>query len=160
MAMTARTRYVFLGAGGVLAAGLVGGLVAYLEGGLPAAAAQSRPEQFRYVPADAHLVAFANVGAVMASDLRGRSQERHPNGGEPEFESRTGIRERAFRTYYRGHPPCGSDSCGFASTAGGAARTVSDRGRVDASAELALPVCRCGQERRHPRLGRWFHLPA
>jgi hypothetical protein len=92
MAMTARTRYVFLGAGGVLAAGLVGGLVAYLEGGLPAAAAQSRPEQFRYVPADAHLVAFANVRAVMASDLRGRLQERHPNGGEPEFESRTGIR--------------------------------------------------------------------
>ena len=90
--MNARTRYVFLGAGGVLAAGLVGGLAAYLQGGLPAAAAQGRPDQFRYVPADAHFVAYADVRAVMTSDLRERMQRRRPGDEEPEFESRTGIR--------------------------------------------------------------------
>ena len=90
--MTARTRYVFLGAGGVLAAGLVGGLAAYLQGGLPAAAAQGRPDQFRYIPADAHLVAFADVRAVMTSDLRERMRERPPEDDGANFESRTGIR--------------------------------------------------------------------
>jgi hypothetical protein len=90
--MTARTCCVFLGAGGVLAAGLVGGLAAYLQGGLPAAAAQGRPDQFRYIPADAHLVAFADVRAVMTSDLRARMQERQPEDDGLDFESRTGIR--------------------------------------------------------------------
>ena len=90
--MTARTRYVFLGAGGVLAAGLVGGFAAYLQGGLPAAAAQGRPDQFRYIPPDAHLVAFADVRAMMSSDLRERIRERQPEDDGADFESRTGIR--------------------------------------------------------------------
>ena len=90
--MTTRTCCVCLGAGGVLAAGLAGGLAAYLQGGLPAAAAQGQPDQFRYLPADAHFVAFADVRAVMSSDLRERMEERRPEEAEPEFESRTGIR--------------------------------------------------------------------
>ena len=90
--MTTRTCCVCLGAGGILAAGLVGGLAAYLQGGLPAAAAQGRPDQFRYVPADAHFVAFADVRAVMTSDLRERMRDRQPDDEESEFESRTGIR--------------------------------------------------------------------
>ena len=64
--MTTRTCCVCLGAGGILAAGLAGGLAAYLQGGLPTAAAQGRPDHFRYIPADAHLVAFADVRAVMS----------------------------------------------------------------------------------------------
>ena len=90
--MTTRTCCVCLGAGGVLAAGLVGGFAAYLQGGLPAAAAQGRPDHLRYIPADAHLVAFADVRAVMSSDLRARMGERQPPDDEADFESRTGIR--------------------------------------------------------------------
>ena len=89
--MTTRTCCVCLGAGGVLAAGLVGGLAAYLQGG-PAAAAQGRPDHFRYVPADAHTIAFADVRAVMTSDLRARMRDRQSDDERPEFESRTGIR--------------------------------------------------------------------
>ncbi len=89
--MTTRTCCVCLGAGGILAAGLVGGLAAYLQGG-PAAAAQGRPDHFRYIPADAHLVAFADVRAVMTSDLRARMQERQPEDDGSDFELRTGIR--------------------------------------------------------------------
>ena len=89
--MTTRTCCVCVGAGGILAAGLAGGLAAYLQGGLPAAAAQGRPDQFRYIPADAHLVAFADVRAVMRSDLRERMRERQPEGDPSDFESRTGI---------------------------------------------------------------------
>ena len=90
--MTTRTCCVCLGAGGILAAGIVGGLAAYLQGGLPAAAAQGRPDHFRYVPADAHVIAFADVRAVMTSDLRERIRDRQPEDEAPEFESRTGIR--------------------------------------------------------------------
>lgn len=90
--MTTRTCCVCLGAGGILAAGLAGGLAAYLQGGLPTAAAQGRPDHFRYIPADAHLVAFADVRAVMTSDLRARMQERQPADDGSDFELRTGIR--------------------------------------------------------------------
>ena len=90
--MTTRTCCVCLGAGGILAAGLAGGLAAYLQGGLPAAAAERRPDHFRYIPADAHFVAFADVRAVMTSDLSSRMRDRLPVDDEPDFESRTGIR--------------------------------------------------------------------
>lgn len=90
--MTTRTCCVCIGAGGVLAAGLAGGFAAYLQGGLPAAAAQTRPDHFRYVPAAAHFVAFADVRAVVSSGLSGRLEGRRPEEAEPEFETRTGIR--------------------------------------------------------------------
>lgn len=90
--MTTRTCCVCLGAGGILAAGLAGGLAAYLQGKLPAAAAERRPDHFRYIPADAQFVAFADVQAVMTSDLSSRMRDRLPADNEPDFESRTGIR--------------------------------------------------------------------
>ena len=54
----------------MLVVGLGGGLVAYLAynrvAGLPAGV----PPEMRYVPADAAVVAFADVRAVMNSELR------------------------------------------------------------------------------------------
>jgi hypothetical protein len=68
--MTKRTRYFVIAAGAVLVVGLGGGLVAYLAYnrvvGLPA----GLPAELRYVPADAEMVAFANVRAIMDSELR------------------------------------------------------------------------------------------
>ena len=90
--MTTRTCCVCIGAGGILAAGLAGGLAAYLQGGLPAAAAERRPDHFRYIPTDAQFIAFADVRAVMTSDLSSRMRDRLPADDEPDFESRTGIR--------------------------------------------------------------------
>jgi len=68
--MTKKTRYFIVAAGAVLVVGLGGGLIAYLAynrmAGLPAGVA---PEM-RYVPANAAVVAFADVRAVMSSELR------------------------------------------------------------------------------------------
>ena len=90
--MTVQTRYALVGASGVLALGLGGGLFAYPQGALPTAAAQSRPEEFRYVPAAANIVAFANVRDVMSSDFRQRMLEFVTDGtGQQEFQERTGI---------------------------------------------------------------------
>ena len=90
--MTVQTRYALVGASGVLALGLAGGLVAYLQGGLPIASAQTRPDAFRYVPAAANVVAFANVRDVMYSDFRQQMREFVPDGaGQAEFQERTGI---------------------------------------------------------------------
>jgi hypothetical protein len=68
--MTNKTRYFILSAAAVLVIGLGGGLVAYLAytraGGLPAGV----PTEVRYVPADAEVVAFADVRKIMDSELR------------------------------------------------------------------------------------------
>jgi hypothetical protein len=68
--MTKKTRYFVVAAGAVLVVGLGGGLVAYLAynrvAGLPAGV----PPEMRYVPANAAVVAFADVRAVMGSELR------------------------------------------------------------------------------------------
>ncbi len=67
--MTKKTRYFVLAAGAVLIVGLGGGLVAYLAYNR-AGVAGGLPPEMRYVPADVALVAFADVRAVMNSDLR------------------------------------------------------------------------------------------
>src|SRR5687768_14107609 len=67
--MTKKTRYFLLGSVGVLAVGLGGGLIAYLaynRGAVPPGV----PPEVRYVPANAEVVAFANVQEVMNSELR------------------------------------------------------------------------------------------
>jgi len=68
--MTRKTRYFVVAAGAVLVVGLGGGLIAYLAynrvAGLPAGV----PPEMRYVPANAAVVAFADVHAVMNSELR------------------------------------------------------------------------------------------
>jgi hypothetical protein len=68
--MTRKTRYFIVAAGAVLVVGLGGGLIAYFAynrvAGLPAGV----PPEMRYVPANASVVAFADVRAVMGSELR------------------------------------------------------------------------------------------
>ena len=88
-----RTRYVLCGGASVLIVGFLGGLVAYLEGGPSAlAVAQGRPDQFRYLPAEASVVAFANVRDVMYSDFRQRFRQIQPDlDGQREFQEQTGI---------------------------------------------------------------------
>lgn len=91
--MTTRTRYVVLGGAGVLVAGLAGGLGAWLSGNLPGLVlAQERPDELRYLPAEATLISFANVREVMDSELRRRLREIQPDlGRRREFRERTGI---------------------------------------------------------------------
>ena len=76
--MTKKTRYFMAGSAAILVAGLGTGLVAYYGGGFPSlSASRSGPAELSYVPADASLVAYANVREVMDSQLRQRLKERH-----------------------------------------------------------------------------------
>jgi hypothetical protein len=68
--MTKRTRYFVITAGAVLVVGLGGGLIAYLAYNRIAGVPAGLPHEVRYVPADAEVVAFANVRAIMDSELR------------------------------------------------------------------------------------------
>jgi len=92
--MTKTTRYFLLGAAAVMVVGLCTGLVAYFGGGLPSlSAAPTGPPELSYVPADAAVVAYANVREVMQSQFRERFREALPeqNEGRDEFLRETGI---------------------------------------------------------------------
>lgn len=91
--MTKKTRLFLLGAAGVLTVGLGAGLVASYMG-LPALALRGTegPDELQYVPADASLVAYANVRDVMNSQLRQKVREIRPEGPrQDDFEEKTGI---------------------------------------------------------------------
>lgn len=79
-----RTRYVVLASGGVLAAGLCGGLIAYLNRGLPRGVAADAPAELAFVPANATAVAYADMRAVMASEFRRRLRRIAPSGVDRE----------------------------------------------------------------------------
>jgi hypothetical protein len=91
--MTNKTRYFMGGSAAILVAGLGTGLVAYYGGGFPSlSASRSGPSELSYVPADAAVVAFANVREVMDSQLRLRLKEVLPQEqGQKEFQQETGI---------------------------------------------------------------------
>ena len=91
--MTRKTRYFMGGSAAILVAGLGTGLVAYYGGGFPSlSASRSGPSELSYVPADAAVVAFANVREVMDSQLRQRLKTVLPQEqGQKEFEAQTGI---------------------------------------------------------------------
>ena len=91
--MTRKTRYFMGGSAAILVAGLGTGLVAYFGGGFPSlSASRSGPAELSYVPADASVVAFANVREVMDSQLRQRLKLVMPQEqGQKEFEAQTGI---------------------------------------------------------------------
>lgn len=93
--MNHRTRNFMVGSAAVLMVGLGAGLVAYY-GGLPGLAARhAGPEELEYLPANAAVVAYADVGQVMRSDFRQRMQSVMPDEekgkGRQEFEQATGI---------------------------------------------------------------------
>ena len=91
--MTRKTSYFMAGSAAILAAGLCTGLVAYYGGGFQALSASSGPDELRYVPADAAVVAYADVGAIMNSELRQRIKLAMPmhEQGQEEFRRETGI---------------------------------------------------------------------
>src|SRR4029077_1317016 len=94
MSMTTRTRYFVIASLLVLGVGLSTGLVAYYVG-LPAGAFANRggPEELSYVPRDATVVAYANVGEIMASELRQKLHRALPlqENGQRELANATGI---------------------------------------------------------------------
>jgi hypothetical protein len=91
--MTRKTRYFMAGSGAILAAGLCVGLAAYYGGGFQALSASTGPDELRYVPADAAVIAYADVGAIMNSELRQRIKLAMPlhEKGQEEFQRETGI---------------------------------------------------------------------
>jgi hypothetical protein len=91
--MTKRTRYFMTGSAAVLATGLCTGLVAYYGGGFQPLSASTGPNELDYVPADAAVVAFADVRSIMTSELRQRFKQAVPmnEAGRQEFLEHTGI---------------------------------------------------------------------
>ena len=77
--MTKRTRIFLLGAGGILVAGLGTGVFASYMGGIQNVMllGGGRPAELAYIPADARMLAFANVREVMDSELRTKFLELH-----------------------------------------------------------------------------------
>lgn len=84
--MTARNRNFFLASAAILILGLGGAFAAYLLQQRAAGGGAEVPAEARYVPADAILVAYADVRAVMASELRRELMAAMP------FPSRRGQR--------------------------------------------------------------------
>jgi hypothetical protein len=92
--MTARTRYFVIVSLLVVGVGLGTGLVAYYVGFPAGAFTQAGgPAELQLVPRNATVVAYANVGEIMASDLRQRLRRAIPihEDGQKELEERTGI---------------------------------------------------------------------
>ncbi len=90
--MSRRTRYVALASGGVLAVGLCGGLVAYLNRDAAPGAASDALAELAFVPPHATALAFADVRAVMASELRERVRRIAPDGvGREQLERQLGL---------------------------------------------------------------------
>ena len=73
--MTRKSRYFLIGSAGILLLGIGGGLVAYYSLHRAPGVPEGLPAELRFVPADAVLVAYADVHSVMASDMR-RELER------------------------------------------------------------------------------------
>jgi len=91
--MTKKTRYFLAGSAAVLLAGVCTGLVAYYVGGFQPVAASAVSNELRYVPANASLVAYADVRSIMDSELRLRLKQAMPGQeqGQKEFFDHTGI---------------------------------------------------------------------
>jgi len=93
--MTRKTRFFLFASATTLMVGLCTGLLAYY-GGLPTMALgrEAGPDELKYVPANAAVVAYANVHDVMASDFRQKLRlmlPDHDQKGQEEFQRETGI---------------------------------------------------------------------
>ncbi|HUR34163.1 MAG TPA: hypothetical protein VM032_10240 [Vicinamibacterales bacterium] len=93
--MNTKTRYFLVGSLLTLAIGLGVGFVAYSLGlsTTSAFALQGGPGELQFVPANASLVAFADVHDIMTSDLRQKVRSAFPKreDGQQEFQIQTGI---------------------------------------------------------------------
>ena len=99
--MNKKTRIFLVASALTLSVGLCTGLLAYY-GGLPTMAStrEAGPDELKFVPADAAIVAYANVREVMASEFRQtlrqiRSRPRQARSGT--------VRERNRHQGRRGH---------------------------------------------------------
>jgi hypothetical protein len=89
--MTKGTRYFVMASGAVLAVGLTTGLVASYMG-VPVFSRAAAPDELQYIPADAAVVAYANVREVMGSEFRERFRKLEPHSQDKdEFEAKTGL---------------------------------------------------------------------
>jgi hypothetical protein len=92
--MTTKTRYFVVGSLVTLGLGLGVGLVAYSVGfSTSAFSRQGGPDELQFVPANAALVAYADVHDIMTSDLRQKVRSMLPmrENGQHEFQNQTGI---------------------------------------------------------------------
>jgi hypothetical protein len=94
--MNKKTRIFLVASALTLSVGLCTGLLAYY-GGLPTMAStrEAGPDELKFVPADAAIVAYANVREVMASEFRQTLRQILPDGdkhGQEQFENETGIK--------------------------------------------------------------------
>lgn len=88
-----KTRYFVAISGAILAIGLGTGLVASYMG-LPVSvfSRAAGPDELQYIPADAAVVAYANVRDVMNSQFRQRFKSLEPSQNQKnEFEEKTGV---------------------------------------------------------------------
>ena len=91
--MTKQTRYLAFGSAAIMVFGLATGLVAYY-GGIPSlTASHAGPAELAFVPADASIVAFADVRDVMNSELRQKLRQVLPGDQQKreELQRLTGI---------------------------------------------------------------------
>jgi hypothetical protein len=91
--MTSRTRSFVVLSLSVMVVGVGSGLAAYYAGFPARASSSGGPDELRYVPSDAAVVAYADVGEMMASALRQRMKRALPGqeNGQREFQEQTGI---------------------------------------------------------------------
>jgi hypothetical protein len=92
--MNTRTRYFVITSLLVLTVGLTAGLVAYYTGFTTSAfSQQGGPDELKFVPANASLVAYADVQHIMTSGLRQKLRAVMPEkeNGQQEFRDHTGI---------------------------------------------------------------------
>jgi hypothetical protein len=91
--MTKRTRLFVAIAAGILVVGLGTGLLAsYMGVQNLTLIGGNGPDDFSYVPSDARMLAFANVRAVMDSEVRRKLMALHPGADNADrFQERTGI---------------------------------------------------------------------
>jgi hypothetical protein len=92
--MTTKTRYFLVGSLLTLGIGLGVGLVAYSLGlSTSAFTRQGGPDELQFVPANAALVAYADVRDIMTSDVRQKLRSTLPikEDGRHEFQNQTGI---------------------------------------------------------------------
>lgn len=90
--MSKRTRVFVITAAAILAVGLTTGLVASYMG-LPVAFSRAAgPDELQYVPAEAAVVAYADVRQIMDSEFRERFRQFEPDTRErDEFQQKTGV---------------------------------------------------------------------
>jgi hypothetical protein len=91
--MSKKTRYFVLAAIAFLVVGLTTGVVAsYMGLSVPVFSRAAGPDELQYIPADAAVVAYANVREVMNSDFRQRFRKFEPDTQErDDFQQKTGI---------------------------------------------------------------------